>query len=102
MDFVRLSTNAFATAMLAIHIPFWFPPAQCACWTRAARCWEFPRLDVSGLEREPQLRRQAASLYRRHYRSRGVNSDVTPLGKSSRQTAHNRLAKDARTFDRSH
>ena len=32
----------------------------------------FPRVDVSGVERGPQLRRQAASIYRRHYRSRGA------------------------------
>jgi Stage II sporulation protein E (SpoIIE) len=31
----------FATAMPAIRIPFWFPPALCARWTRAARCSAF-------------------------------------------------------------
>ena len=62
---------AFATAMRAICIPFWFPPARCARWTRAAGCWAFPGVGVSGIARGPQLRRQTASIYRRHYRSRG-------------------------------
>ena len=75
---------AFATAMPAIRIPFWFPPAPCARWIRAARCWGFPLLDVSGLERAPQLRRQAASIYRRHYRSRGPGWRRIRHGKSRR------------------
>jgi sigma-B regulation protein RsbU (phosphoserine phosphatase) len=54
------------------------------CTLDQGGAWGFSRLDVSGLERGAELRRQAAPIYRWYYRSRGTARRRIRHGKSCR------------------